>query len=319
MIGLKSIEFFIPENLYPTRELAEVKNLTPPAQKIFDSLQIETVSIAEDFNNIEQAAEASKLAIMNANLTPDDIDLVIYLQGRTPEYLMSSEATAVQDRVGIKNAHSFTLTDLGCANISNALLVAQNFLKANPEMNNILICCGSKPISKDRYREAVTIIGDGGMGVIVGRTERNRIIDIKLITDGKYWDLWKIDYKKRLEDEYKEICTSPRYKFELAIASRNNFTELNEAICKENDVEKVDSYIMQNLSISAFGFNENAFKVKFAQSCYENCSKYGHLGSIDVLLNYKLGIRNGELKQGDIVLIMNNSPVACWSTILIEV
>lgn len=319
-IGLKSMEFVIPDNLFPTKDLAEIQGLSPQAHQAFAMLQVESVSIAEGFDDVQLAVEAGKRAIESAGLTPEQIDLMIFLQSRAPGYLMSSEATRAQNELGLKNAYCFTLTDLGCANISNALLVAKTYLMANHQMQNILICCGSKPFGPFRYREAVTVIGDAGMGVVVSRTEENQIIDVKLKTDGKFWDLYKIDYKHMLSDEYRELCTSPRYKFELSIASRNNFTEMTNATLAENGLDKSQVlYIMQNLAISAFAFNENALQLKFIKSCYDNCKKYGHLGSIDILLNYKTAIESGELKKGDHVLILNNSPVACWSTLLMQV
>lgn len=318
MIGLKSMEFVIPEKLVPITQLDEVASLNTQGQMIYSTLKLETVSIADGLDNVDLAEQASRRAMEAAKVTPDEIDMIIFLQSRSPAYLMSPEAACLQERLGVKKGFSFAVTDLGCANISNALLIAENFLRLNDKMQNILIACGSKPFGNFRYREGVTVIGDAGMGLIVGRTERNRIIDVKLITDGKFWDLYKIDYKHMLVDEYREALTSPRYKFELSIASRNNFNRLNSEICKENGIEQVNAYIMQNLSISAFAFNEDAFKLKFAKSCYDNCKAYGHLGSIDILLNYKAALTSGEVKEGDIVLIMNNSPVACWSTLLIQ-
>lgn len=318
MIGLKSMEFVIPEQLVPITRLDEVASLHAQGQMIYSTLQLETVAIAEGLDNVDLAEQASRRAMEAAGVTSEQIDMVIFLQSRSPAYLMSPEAACLQERLGIKRGFAFALTDLGCANISNALLIARNFLQLNERMQNILIACGSKPFGNFRYREGVTVIGDAGMGLVVGRTGRNRIIDVKLITDGRFWDLYKIDYKHMLVDEYREALTSPRYKFELSIASRNNFNRLNSEICQENGIERVDAYIMQNLSISAFAFNEDTFKVKFTKSCYRNCKAYGHLGSIDIMLNYRDALANGELNEGETALIMNNSPVACWSTLLIQ-
>lgn len=319
MIGLKSMEFCVAEQVTKVAELEEIKNLSPRDQQIFSMLKIDTVSIIEEMDNVDLAVEASRRALTAAGITPTEVDMLIFLQSRAPAYLMSSEATWVQERLGIKQGFSFTVTDLGCANISNAILLAHTFLKSNPTMQNILITCGSKPFGSHRYREGVTIIGDGGMGVVVGRTSRNRIIDVKLVTDGKFWDIYQIDYKKILASDYQEFCANPRYKFELSLTTRNRFITLNQQLCQENQVEKIDGYIMQNLSLSAFSFNEDAFKIKVARSCYDNCIRYGHLGSIDILLNYRDAVASGELKEKDLVLIMNNSPVACWSSMLIEV
>lgn len=318
MIGLKSLEFVLPERLVPINELEEITSLHAQGQMIYSTLKLETVSIAEGLDNIDLAEQASRQAMEAANVSPNEIDMIIFLQSRSPAYLMSPEAACLQERLGVKRGFSFAVTDLGCANISNALLIAENFLRSNEAIQNILIAGGSKPFGHFRYREGVTVIGDAGMGLIVGRTERNQILDVKLLTDGKFWDLYKIDYKHMLVDEYREALTSPRYKFELSIASRNNFNRLNTEICQENGIDQVNAYIMQNLSISAFAFNEDAFKVKFTKSCYDNCRAYGHLGSIDIMLNYKTAVQSGEIKEGDIVLIMNNSPVACWSTLLLQ-
>jgi 3-oxoacyl-[acyl-carrier-protein] synthase-3 len=49
-----------------------------------------------------------------------------------------------------------------------------------------------------------------------------------------------------------------------------------------------------------------------------NLGQYGHLGSADILLNYQLGLQAKMIKPGSRVLILNNSPVAAWSTILIK-
>jgi 3-oxoacyl-[acyl-carrier-protein] synthase-3 len=37
------------------------------------------------------------------------------------------------------------------------------------------------------------------------------------------------------------------------------------------------------------------------------------------MLNYQAGIDKGLFQRGDKVLIMNNSPVAAWSAVVIEV
>jgi 3-oxoacyl-[acyl-carrier-protein] synthase-3 len=37
------------------------------------------------------------------------------------------------------------------------------------------------------------------------------------------------------------------------------------------------------------------------------------------MLNYQAGLETGLFQKGEYVLVMNNSPVASWSNILIEV
>ncbi|HSI04121.1 MAG: hypothetical protein ACAI38_18000 [Myxococcota bacterium] len=322
MIGFKAIEFALPPNLVPVSELDEVKRLDAQKRKVFDLTLagMQTVAIDESRGAVELAVEASKLALDSSSLLPTDIDVLISIQSRAPTYLMASEATHIQDLLGLKKAVAFSVGDLGCANISNAVMVARTMINGSSSINNVLICSGSKPFGVVRYREAVTVNGDAGMGVVVSRDCEDHVIrDVELMTDGKYWDLFRVEYKNKRIEEMVESCTSERYKFELAIASRNNFNAINRRLLERNTDVRVKAHVMQNLSIEAFRYNEEALDVRFIGSCRDNCARYGHLGSIDVLLNYKTGLARGEIASGDTVLIQNNSPAACWSSMLVSV
>ena len=79
-------------------------------------------------------------------------------------------------------------------------------------------------------------------------------------------------------------------------------------------VQRIDHHIVANLSLAAQAATEAATGVKLASSCRENCARYGHMGALDTLLNYRMALDRGELSAGDVVLIQNSSPAACWSS-----
>lgn len=318
-VGILAMGFYIPEELLPCDKLEEIAELSPEDKERFSLLDIHSIPLERELDSVDMAIKASEKALYNTGLTPGEIDMIIYLQSRSPDYLMSSEATRFQEQLGASRALSFSVNDLGCADVNNALQIASRFLQRNDGIENVLIAYGSKPFGKRRYRKEVTVIGDAGMSLILSRPGSHRILGTVMRTEGKFWDLYKVDYKNKVAEEYEETCTNLRYKFELSIASRNMFKELNEQLLQEQDLKSADGYIMQNLSISAFAFNEKAMELRLAQSCYQNCSRYGHLGNIDIFLNYYTSVMSGEFQPGDRILIMNNSPVACWASLLMEV
>jgi 3-oxoacyl-[acyl-carrier-protein] synthase-3 len=255
------------------------------------------------------------------DLKGQDIDLLIFIQCRLPEYFMSSLGARLQHDIGASRAMILSLSDLGCTDMSMALKMAKDYLTANPSAEKVLISYGNKPYSPSRYRFPVTIYGDGGIAVLVTRTGKNKIIDVDIKTAGKYWDLFKVDFLDRTFKDYKEECTSLRkYGFELAIESKIRFLEMNTGLLQRNGLSRGDiqHYIMQNISVRAYEFYETAFDVKLSPVCRFNLRKYGHLGPADIMLNYQAGLNKGLINTGDRVLIMNNSPVASWSAILIE-
>ncbi len=319
MIGLTALQFHLPTTFVPIRELPELTELSDAQRKIFETTLagMETVAIEESMDDVAMATRAARDALEQAELMPSDIGAVLYTQSRAPAFLMSSEATRVQENIGIRSGMALEVGGLGCANISGALRLARALL-GYEGLGNVLVCGSSKPFGTRRYREAVTIVGDASFATVVSKTEKNQILDLEVITDGRYWDLFRVDYKNIRQEDLVEQCTNEKYKFDLAIASRNNYRRINEDLRKKSDLSKVNHYIMQNLSIQAFKYNEEALGVKFIEACRDNCRRYGHLGSVDVLLNYVRGREHGVISDGEHVIVQNNSPVACWSSMLMK-
>jgi 3-oxoacyl-[acyl-carrier-protein] synthase III len=322
MIGIKSIASAFPEVLLPAGEIPGRELLKEQELEYFNGVGIDTVPVTTDLNGYPLAKAAAEKLLNQSNITGEELDLIILIQCRLPEYFMSSSSTRLQQDLQAKKALVLSISDLGCADMSMALKLAKDFLVANRQAENVLICYGNTPYSNSRYRFPVTIYGDAGIAVLVGRTEENKIVDVDIRTDGKYWDLFKVEYRDRKFEDYREECTSLRkYGFELAIESKMRFSAINSDILQRNGLgrEEVRHYILQNISNRAYEFYETAFNVTLSPVCRYNLRRYGHLGPADIMLNYQAGMDKGLFQRGDKVLIMNNSPVAAWSAVIIEV
>ena len=155
------------------------------------------------------------------------------------------------------------------------------------------------------------------MGVIVSRQSASRLLSIRLETSGSYWDLYRVEPPRDRHEHATEVCGDRRRAVQLALES----SEVNRRMMKEAlaavGLERPAAWLMQNLSPAALDANGKILGVQFTRSCYENCRRYGHLGNIDIFLNYHEAYRTGEIGPGDVALILNNSPQACWSTILV--
>ncbi|HEX2296770.1 MAG TPA: 3-oxoacyl-[acyl-carrier-protein] synthase III C-terminal domain-containing protein [Actinomycetota bacterium] len=320
MTGIASIGLSLDGGPARIVDLPEHAALDEPARHVYERLGIDTVLVdGRDASDLAAAAAAE--ALDAAGLGAGDVDALVAVQGRVPPFLMASEATKIQSAVGAARATTFSVGDLGCVSVSAAFLVARSLLEANPGWDNVLIAHGSKPPAPRRFRYPVTVNGDGGVAVVVTRGAAPRILDVAVETNGEYWDLYRVDFKDKPHREWAEECKSLKtYSFKLAIESRNRFAALNEAVLGRagKTMADVDHFVMQNLSAGAFRFYEEFFGIEFAKACKTNLARYGHLGSMDVPLNLHTGIEDGEMSPGDLVLVMNNSPVAAWSTMLVE-
>ncbi|MFT7032009.1 MAG: 3-oxoacyl-[acyl-carrier-protein] synthase-3 [Cyclobacteriaceae bacterium] len=321
MVGIKAISTFFSDSYLDVGEIQGRDVLSKEEREYFDGLGIDKICLAEGYSSYDIAKEACTQLLLENQIDSKSIDLIIYIQERLPEYFISSSAARLQFDLNAVNAVSFSIGDLGCTDMTMAIKLAKDQLVLNPAMKNVLICYGHKQYAASRFRYPVTINGDGGIAILVGRTNDNCIVDLEIKMNGKFWDLFQVDYFDKSFEDYVESCTNHRsYGFELPIITKMNLVDINVAVLKRNNLtfEDVDHFFLQNLSKRAYNYTESSLDIKLSDSCEENLRQYGHLGPLDVILNYKTAIESGKIKKGEKALIMNNSPVAAWSSILIQ-
>ena len=321
-VALISIAPWIPETSIAVEELPERRSLGDVEAQTFRNLGISTIAEATATAAADMAAAAAREALRTCALDPVDVGALLVVQPRVPELFMASEATRVQAAIGATRALTFSVADLGCVSSSAALVTGRALLAGDDTLDNVLIVHASKSPTPRRYRHPVTINGEGAIALVLAREGTPQMIDISLETDGSYWDLFRVAYRDIPYSQWFEQCASLKdYSFKLAIESRNRFTRINKEILDRNGRrwDDVDHFVMQNLSLGAFQFYEELFGITIAKACKTNLQRYGHLGSMDILLNVHTAIETGEFSAGDLVLVMNNSPVAAWSSALIRI
>ena len=322
MIGIKDIVTFFGGKRIAAQELIQGAGLDEKELEYFSGTGIDSIYDGGGLSGYDLALRATNRLMDKNDIAGSDIDLIIYIQNRLPAYLMSSSAARLQHDIRAVNAQAFALSDLGCTDMSMALQLARDFLIAHPRAGLVVICYGNAPYTPSRLRWPVTINGDGGIALAITRSADNVVLDVNIRMQGNCWDLFKVDYLRQPYSGYREVCTNPRrYGFELAIESKLRLVELNERLLCRHGLQRSDirHFLLQNLSLRSYAFYENFLEIRLSDVCRCNLGRYGHLGPADIMLNYLTGLETGSFRKGDHVLLMNNSPVAAWSNILIRV
>lgn len=320
--GLGAIEVWFPEKRLAVPEFAELADLSAAQRQTVAAFGIDTVSAADGQCATDVAVESVRRLVARDDVDAAGIGALLVIGSRAPDYLMSSESTRIAHEAGLDVGLSFSVSDLGCVSISAALMTASALLNANADWSSVLIAHGCVPPGESRLRLPVTVNGDAGLALLVRRQPRMRILDLAIETDGTFWDLFRVDYRDVPSQQWREQCTDlVRYSFELALQSRARLRRLNELVLgrQGRGFADVDHVVMQNISAGAFSFYEETFDVEIARACHDNLRTLGHLGSVDIIANLAAGVASGEFAEGDLVLVMNNSPAAAWSSMLVEI
>jgi 3-oxoacyl-[acyl-carrier-protein] synthase-3 len=321
MTGIQHISTATPGTSTSIADLPERNALSGAELEYYDTCGIQNV-YHSDVSSLELARLAGEKLLAESGTNASEIDVLIHIKARMPEKFISSETAHLKSALGLEKAMIFGLSDLGCADSSMAIKLGLDLLKANRSMQKVMVTFGSKNYTPQRFRYPVTITGDGGVAVLLQRDARYPVQEMQFDTNGKYWDLFQVDHRETAFAEYKEICTDVRkYGFELAIESRNRFQDMHSRILSNQNLEKQDiqHHLLQNISERAYTFYEEAMGLSFSPVCRMNLQRFGHLGPGDILFNLKALLDSGLTQTNDRILIMNNSPVATWSALLLQI
>ena len=133
------------------------------------------------------AYEAGRRAIADANLEPEQLDLIICAT-ISPDSFMPSVACIVQDKLGAVKAAAFDLA-AACSGLVYGISVATAFIESGMYRNILVI--GAETLSKALNwsdRSTCVLFGDGAGAVVLQASDKEGILAVNLLSDGSKQD-----------------------------------------------------------------------------------------------------------------------------------
>ena len=174
----------LPPNIVTNDELA--RRMDTSDEWIRSRTGIRQRHIAEEGQTSSSLAlEASKVAIANAGIAAQDIDLII-LATSTPDYIFPSTACLLQAKLGIKGCPAFDVQAV-CSGFVYALATADMFIRARQHRCALVV--GAEVFSRIldwNDRGTCVLFGDGAGAVILKAGEKPGVLASALHADGSY-------------------------------------------------------------------------------------------------------------------------------------
>ncbi len=271
------------------------------------------------------AVEASKQAVIDSGLTPEDIDLII-VSTSTPDYLTPTTSCIIQKEIGAKNASAF---DLGaaCSGFLYGITVAKQFIETGYYKNVLLV--GSEGMSKVvdwTDRNNCVLFGDGAGAVVLGKVDDGYgILSTYIGSDGVpgnsitipclYLPEEDLERRKNLKNK-NTIWQDGQEVFKFAVKIMPMATE---KVLENTDLQLEDiKYIIPHQA--NVRIIEGAAKRLGVglEKIYTTIRKYGNISSASIPVAMADAYSEKCLKKGDHLILVGFGAGLTWGSVLVK-
>ena len=188
---------YLPERVLSNKALTEFVDTTDEWIRERTGILQRHIA-AEGETTSDLATHAAKLAIEDAGLQPDDIDLIV-IATTTPDYTFPATATIVQEQLGIHHGAAFDVQAV-CSGFIYAIKVVDAMLRTGAAKNALVI--GAETFSRLldwEDRTTCVLFGDGAGAVVMsaregkGTNDDTGVLSTLIRSDGRHRELLYVD------------------------------------------------------------------------------------------------------------------------------
>ena len=276
--------------------------------------------VRDDETTSDMCVAAAKIAIEDAGVDVTDIDMV--LVGTTsPDLIFPNCATLVQHRLGIPACPAIGM-EAACTSFIYALTTADKFVKAGEAKCALII--GAECISKLvdwTDRNTCVLFGDGAGAVIVKASDEPGIIATHLGADGQYKELlyYPVGASKELHKAGTDdagITMRGNEVFKVAVRMLGNVaTEILEKAGVDKD--ELDWLIPHQANLRIIQATAKRLKLPM-EKVILTVQDHGNTSAASVPMALDVGVRDGRVQPGQLVLMEAFGGGFTWGSILMR-
>jgi 3-oxoacyl-[acyl-carrier-protein] synthase-3 len=310
---------YLPERVMTNFELEKIVDTSDEWIRTRTGVERRHV-VAEDQTTSDMCIEAAKVAMADADVDPADIDLVI--TGTTsPDLIFPNVSTIIQHNLGIPACPAFSL-EAACTGFIYALTTADKFIRAGDSKCALVI--GAECITKLMDwsdRNTCVLFGDGAGAVIVKPSEEPGLISCHLGADGQYRDLlyYPVGASNQLAKagtDQASIQMTGNEVFKVAVKTLGGIA--SETLQKAGvEQSELDWLIPHQANIRIIQATAKRLGLPM-EKVILTVQDHGNTSAASVPMALDVGIRDGRVKKGQLVLMEAFGGGFTWGSVLMR-
>ena len=298
---LRGVGSYLPEKILTNSDLEETIDTTDEWIKERTGISQRHVAAQNEYTS-DLAVIAAKSALSNAEMSTQDIDLII-VATTTPDYTFPSTATIVQKKLGIKHGAAFDIQAV-CSGFIYGMSIADSMLKSGSAKNVLLI--GAETFSRIldwNDRSTCVLFGDGAGAFILSSDDVTDfgILNTLIRSNGEHRELLYVDGGPSKSENVGKLRMIGNQVFKHAV--KDIASIMNEC---------ADSYGVAISDIDWFvphQANQRILNGVAKRLCLNDeqvistVSIHANTSAASVPLAMDFAIKDGRIKRGDLIML----------------
>ncbi|WP_077297289.1 beta-ketoacyl-ACP synthase III [Virgibacillus pantothenticus] len=308
-VGVLGLGHYVPEKVVTNHDLEKIVDTND--EWIRTRTGIEERRIAgEDMDTSDMAYLAAEKAMKNANLAPENIDLIL-VATVTPDTPFPSVACIIQDRLGAKNAAAMDIS-AACSGFMYGMVTAKQFIETNTYKHVLVV--GVEKLSKITDwsdRSTCVLFGDGAGAAVIGQVSAGKgILAFELGANGAGGK----ELKQEKDTGYLYMNGREVFKFAVRQMPESSVNVIKAAGYDEDDVDYLVPH-QANIRImeaarQRLGISED----KMAKTI----KKYGNNSAASIPIALSESVLDGKIKDGDLIVLVGFGGGLTWGALAIR-
>lgn len=324
---------YVPENVVTNDDLAKLMDTSDEwIQERTGIKERRHIKKGDGNSTATMGVKAAKIAIERADISKDDIDLIVFAT-LSPDYYFPGSGVQVQEMLDIHTCPAIDVRNQ-CSGFVYAISVADQFIKTGMYKNVLVI--GSENHSggldfTNRGRSVSVIFGDGAGAAVLTRSDHigEGILSTHLHSEGKHALELSLKGPSTMHWVPEIIAENPQgddipyypymngqFVFKHAV---QRFSEVIMEGLKANglEVKDIDMLIPHQANLRISQFIQQKFKLSDDQ-IYNNIQKYGNTTAASIPIALTEAWEKGKIKDEDVVVLAAFGSGFTWASAVIS-
>ncbi|MFW5748118.1 MAG: 3-oxoacyl-ACP synthase [Chloroflexota bacterium] len=330
-IGIVGLGTYLPEKVERAADLVETSGI--PEEILRTKMGIRQRHVAGPEDSVSHmASEAARRAIADAGIDPAQINMVISHGSEYKDHVVWNAAGKIQHNVGAVNAFAFETYAL-CAGAPITMNVARGMMIADPSLEYVLLAAGSREndlvdLGNQRARFMFNFGAGGGAMVLKRGADKNLVMAGSAQTDGALSETVMLTTEPDAIGSGSKINGDVVGRLDVRnadfMAERLGDKSLPTFVRVITEAVEKSGHALDDLAFLGIVHMKRSFYLQILeaigltedQSVY--LQDYGHVQSVDQVLALQLGLQEGKIKPGDLVVLAGAGTGYTWSAIAVR-